>query len=415
VKPTRYFEYRDNDLHCEGVSLASIAEAFGTPCYVYSSRSIRRNLEILRKAFPPEFANICFAVKANSNLSILELLAVQGTGFDIVSAGELYRLRRLGVHGSRVIFSGVGKRIDEIDWAIKSRVFSLGVESIEELKMIAARTEALRIGAAVSLRLNLDIEADTHPGISTGRKMHKFGLDSDFLPEATGIIREHPLLRLRGVGSHIGSQILDPAPYIKVFDRLRECATALDRSGFSVEFLDIGGGFGIPYDEHTEPFKLQELADHITGHRGGYRVVLEPGRFIVGSAGALLGRVILSKVTGGRTFVILDAGMNDLMRPALYQARHQILPVKKTSRPILPADIVGPICETTDRFAERVELPAPEDGDLLALMEAGAYGSVLASNYNARSRPAEILVDGSEPKLIRKRESLDDLVRHEIV
>lgn len=413
--PTRCFEYVDDKLYCEGVPLSSVADRFGTPCYIYSREAIWGNLKMLRDSFPAEYADIYFAVKANSNLSILELLAYRGIGFDIVSSGELYRLRRLGVSGSRIIFSGVGKRIDEIDWAIRTSVFSLGVESLEELEMIAGRAEALRSAVVVSLRLNLDVEAETHPGISTGRKEHKFGLDPGFIPEASMFLKKHPLVRLKGIGSHIGSQIMDSAPYITAFDRLLPCASELKSSGFDIEFLDIGGGFGIPYDNSTEPFRLAEFAEYLSANRGPYRILLEPGRFIVGSAGVLVSRVTLTKTTGGRKFLVLDAGMNDLMRPALYQARHQILPERNTSRDAITADIVGPICETTDRFAENISIPALKDGDLVAIMETGAYGSVLSSNYNTRGRPAEIMVCENEMRLIRKRESNQDLIRDEIL
>ncbi len=415
MKPNRCLKYVDTQLFCEGVSISSLAEQFGTPFYIYSREAVCRNLAILKDSFPAEYANICFAVKANSNLSILELLASKGLGFDIVSAGELYRLRRLGVSGSRIIFSGVGKRQDEIDWAIRTNVFSLGVESLEELKMIAERAETLRSAVVVSLRLNLDVDAATHPGISTGRKEHKFGLDDDFLPEASLFIKNHPLVRLKGIGAHIGSQIMDATPYITTFDRLLACASDLKLSGFNIEFLDIGGGFGIPYDDSTEPFRLDEFSAYVAEKRGPYRIVMEPGRFIVGSAGALVSRVILTKTTGNRKFLVLDAGMNDLMRPALYQARHQILPESNSSRETVTVDIVGPICESTDRFAENLTIPALGNGDLVAIMEAGAYGSVLSSNYNTRSRPAEIMVSGEETKLIRKRESYDDQIRNEIL
>lgn len=414
MKPSRCLKYIGDKLFCEAVPISAAVERFGTPSYIYSKAAICDNLQILKTAFPAEYTDICFAVKSNSNLSILELLENQGIGFDIVSAGELYRLRRLGVSGSRIIFSGVGKRTDEIDWAIKARVLSLGVESLEELVMIAGRAEALGSAAVVSLRLNLDVEAETHPGISTGKKEHKFGLDADFLPEASRFIKNHPLVRLKGIGSHIGSQILDSAPYITAFDRLLSRAADLKSSGFNIEFLDIGGGFGIPYDETAAPFRLDELSEYVARNRGPYRIVMEPGRFITGSAGALLSRVILSKVTGGRKFLVLDAGMNDLMRPALYHARHQILPEKITERRDVTTDIVGPICESTDRFAEQAVIPELRESELVAIMEAGAYGSVLSSNYNTRSRPAEIMVSGNEMRLIRKRESYEDLLRNEI-
>ncbi len=415
MKPTRCFEYVDNKLSCEGISVSEIAERFGTPCYIYSRKAILHNLRLLQDAFPGDYASICYAVKANSNLSILELLASEGTGFDIVSSGELYRLRKIGVSGSRIIFSGVGKRIDEIDWAIKTKVFSLGVESVEELEMIAGRTQALANAAAVSLRLNLDVEAETHPGISTGRKKHKFGLDTELLHAALAIFRNNPLVRLKGIGAHIGSQIMESSPYLLAFDRLLEWAEELSASGFETEFLDIGGGFGIPYNNDAESFRLNEVAEYIAENRGSRRVVLEPGRFIVGPAGALASRITLTKSTGNRRFLVLDAGMNDLMRPALYQAGHQILPVEETGRVTSPVDVVGPICESTDRFAENISLPDSKIGDLVAIMDAGAYGSVLSSNYNSRTRPAEVLVDGDSVKLIRARENYEDLVNAEMI
>ena len=413
MKPTRCFEYRNDTLFCEDLSLQEISTRFATPCYVYSRKSLLENLEKLQQAFPDEYCRICYAVKANSNLAILELLASRGTGFDIVSAGELYRLRRLGVSGSRIIFSGVGKRIDEIDWAIQTRVFSLGVESIEELEMIAGRVNALKSGIAVSLRLNLDVEAETHPGISTGAKKHKFGLDTELLPQALSVLRENPLVRLKGIGAHIGSQIMEPHPFILAFDRLRESADELGKSGFEIEFLDIGGGFGIPYQPEASPFRISELASYIAENRDGRQILMEPGRFIVGPSGALVSQVTLTKSTGGKKFMVIDAGMNDLMRPALYQAEHQILPVEGPNRPASIVDVVGPICESTDRFSESTQLPAMEDGELVAIMDAGAYGSVLASNYNSRGRAAEVMVDADRHYLVRERESFEDLVRGE--
>lgn len=389
--------------------MSEIAGRFGTPCYLYSREAVNRNLDTLLAAFSPDYADICYAVKANSNLSILELISARGLGFDIVSAGELYRLRRIGVPGSRIIFSGVGKTIGEIDWAIRARVFSLGIESLEELGMVSRRAEAARCSVVISLRLNLDIEADTHPGISTGTKKHKFGLDIDLLPEALEIIRGNPLLRLKGIGSHIGSQIMDAEPYTASFTALLDTAEGLKESGFPLEFLDIGGGFGIPYDDQAEPFRLDRLSRFLADNRGPYRIVLEPGRFIVGPAGSLLSRVILTKTTGGRKFIVIDAGMNDMMRPALYQSRHRILPETEPGGRLIKADLVGPICESTDRFAEDVALPPLEDGSLVALADSGAYGSVLSSNYNTRTRPAEVMVDGSRATLIRKRETWEDL------
>ena len=409
MKPISCLQYVDGKLFCEDIPVSKIADQFGTPCYLYSKKAVSRNMDTLLAAFPPEYADICYAVKANSTLSILELISSRGLGFDIVSAGELYRLRRIGVSGSRIIFSGVGKTIDEIDWAIKAHIFSLGVESLEELAMIGERAEAARCSVVVSLRLNLDIEADTHPGISTGTRKHKFGLDVDLLPKALEIIRANPLLRLKGIGSHIGSQIMDPEPYIKSFRALLETAEGLEQSGFPLEFLDIGGGFGIPYDDQSEPFRLDRLSRFLAENRGPYRIVLEPGRFIVGPAGSLLSKVILTKTTGGRKFIVIDAGMNDMMRPALYQSRHRILPETEPAGRLIKADLVGPICESTDRFAEDIELPPLDDGSLVALADSGAYGSVLASNYNSRGRPPEIKVDGSRATLIRKRETWEDL------
>lgn len=415
MKPIRCLEYVNGKLHCEGVPLGRIAESFGTPCYVYSKQAITSNLDALLKAFPPDYAEICYAVKANSNLTILDILGSRGVGFDIVSGGELFRLRKIGIPASRIIFSGVGKTVAEIDWAIKAGVFSIGVESLEELRIISERATALRSSAVISLRLNLDIEAETHPGIATGGRKHKFGLDSDLLAEAVLILKKNPLLKLKGIGAHIGSQIMDANPYIRSFEALKKCAASLEAGHLDVEFLDIGGGFGIPYQDGIEPFPLSELASQLAARRGPYRIVLEPGRYIVGPAGVLISKVTLSKKTGGRKFIVLDAGMNDLIRPALYQARHQFLPEREGMGKIETADVVGPICETTDRFAEKLDLPPLADGELTALLEAGAYGSVLSSNYNTRPRPAEILVDGTDMRLVRKRETLEGLVEDELI
>lgn len=356
----------------------------------------------------------CYSVKANSSLAILKLLAEDGSGFDIVSGGELARVQRAGAALDRVVFSGVGKTVDEIDAALKAGILMLNVESAGELALVEARAQH-RGGspAPVSIRVNPDVEAETHPYISTGREIHKFGVPKN---EAVALYRQaaiSPYLEVRGLACHIGSQILQLEPFLRAADEVLALGRELQAQG--VRFLDLGGGFGICY--HDEPpfdfdrfFPALEARFHLTG----FRPILEPGRSLVGEAGILLVRVLYIKENRQKRFVVVDAGMNDLLRPALYGSYHEMLPVERRPGALRQADVVGPLCETGDFLARARELPELKQGDLVAVMGSGAYGYVLASNYNSRPRPAEVLVDGDSARLIRRREKVEDLMAGEI-
>jgi diaminopimelate decarboxylase len=422
--PSRPFQYRGRTLACDEVSLAALAEEFGTPLYVYSARQIRYRFGLFQEAFAGRPFTICFAVKANSALAILRLLAGLGAGFDIVSGGELERVRRADKKAlKRVVFSGVGKQVWEIDAALKAGILMFNVESEAELALLAERAEALGIRARFALRVNPDVFADTHPYISTGLREHKFGIDIGL---ARAIYRK--ALKLKwldavGVSVHIGSQIRAVEPFAAALVRVAALVGDLRKDGHDIRYVDAGGGLGIDYnDSPAEPkfdparkvneyaAALKKASTMLDAH-----LLLEPGRFLVAQAGALLTRVLVVKKNGTKTFVITDAAMNDLIRPALYQAHHEILPVAQTRGATAPVDVVGPVCESGDFFARDRALPKVKAGDLLALLDAGAYGMTQTSNYNTRTRPAEVLVDGSEAKLIRRRETLKDLFAPEIV
>lgn len=406
---SRPFEFRAGVLTCEAVPLPDIADAVGTPCYVYSRRAVLDNYRRLVRAFKPLDARIFYAVKANANLSLLRLLADEGSGFDIVSGGELYRLNRLGVDPGRIIFSGVGKTERELDAAVAQGIFAIVLESAEELELLVE--VAAGRPAAVSVRVNPDVDAGAHPYISTGLRGHKFGIDPAQLPDLLGRLRDHPEVHLVGVGAHIGSQILELEPYAEAFRKIRELADRVRPDWPDLTWLDVGGGFGIPYRGEA-PFDLEGLSARLADLRGGYRLVLEPGRCIVGPAGLLLTRVIRSKTNHGKDFLVVDGAMNDLVRPALYGSWHEILPVRQGD-PEITADVVGPVCESADFLGRDRSLPRLAAGECLAVMDAGAYGFAAASNYNARPRAAEVLVDGSEFKVVRRRETLEDLLRGE--
>ncbi len=406
------FRYRNERLFCEGVPLERIAEQVGTPCYVYSRQAVLGNYRRFSEAFAAAGALTCYAVKANSNLSILRLLAEQESGFDVVSGGELRRVVRAGADTGRVMFSGVGKTPGELRLALEHELLAINVESVEELETLARVAAAGGRRARVSLRLNPDIEAPTHPYISTGMRQHKFGIDPERIDELIAIVRgADGRLELLALGCHIGSQILDLRPFYEAFTKMKALAEEFRRRGLPVKMLDLGGGIGIPHRGEA-PAPLAEYAQFLTENRGGYQLVLEPGRYIVGNAGALLTQALYRKSNRDRRFVIVDGAMNDFMRPALYQAYHEVLPVRR-AEPSQTADVVGPVCESGDFFAKERPLPDLDQGDLLAVMNAGAYGFVLASNYNSRPRAAEVMVDGDQFQVIRRRESFEDLVRLE--
>lgn len=423
-------------LNCEGVSLESLAKQYGTPLYVYSATQILERLRLFQSAFAGREHLVCYAVKANSSLAILKLLAEQGAGFDIVSGGELARVIAAAPEAAgRVVFSGVGKTAEEIDAALDAKILEFNVESEAELALLAARAKKRGVKARFALRVNPDVFADTHPYISTGLREHKFGID---IRQAGAIYRaaaKNKWLEPHGISVHIGSQIRSAEPFGAAIGRVSKLAAQLKSEGVALRAIDAGGGLGIDY--HSTPAtktyrqgprhhsgdgadpaaKVAEYAAAIEKALAGFegRLLIEPGRFIVAQAGTLLTRVLNVKKNGKKTFVITDAAMNDLIRPALYQAYHEIVPVKTRAGRARAVDVVGPVCETGDFFARDREMKPVEAGDLLALLDAGAYGMAQSSNYNSRMRPAEVLVEGKRHRLIRRREEMRDLLATEMV
>jgi diaminopimelate decarboxylase len=412
---TPHFAYRDGALKCENVLLSRIAEKCGTPVYVYSSASILDAFRRFTSAFRSIPHSICYAVKANSNLSILKLLARAGSSFDIVSGGELHRLRQVGVPGRRIVFSGVGKSREEIREALQAGILLFNVESKSELDTLAAEAARIKLRANTALRVNPDVQAGGHAHISTGHHRHKFGIDWD---QARQLYLDKSLAKSiswQGISAHIGSQILGLAPFRRAVIRVSSLVRELAKAGVKLSYLDLGGGVGIRYT-HESPPDLDAYARTLLPYirRLGCRLLLEPGRAIVGPAGVLLTGVLRVKNNRDKTFVVVDAAMNDFIRPALYQAIHPITPVvRRKSGKVTKADIVGPVCETGDCFLHDWPMELPQTGDLLVLWGAGAYGFAQASNYNSRPKPAEILVYEDKFKVVRSRESLSDLIRGE--
>ncbi len=416
----RPFVYAGAQLTCDGADLTRLAERFGTPLYVYSAGAIEDRAVMLESSFAGLETTLCYAVKANPALAILRLLGERGCGFDIVSGGELERVRRAAPEAlSRVVFSGVGKQIWEIDAALAAGILLFNVESEAELELLAAR--ACRAGktAPIALRVNPDVFAETHPYISTGLREHKFGISIERAPEvyrrAAGMAGIEPV----GVSVHIGSQIRSVEPFAQALQRVGELVSDLRRAGLNLRIVDAGGGFGVEYGA-AEFDPAAQAAEYAGAVRAAVqdlkvRLLLEPGRFLVAQAGALLTRVLYTKQNGTKHFVITDAAMNDLIRPALYQAHHEILAVALSDRRTQVVDIVGPVCESGDFFARDRAMPELRAGELVALLDAGAYGMSLASQYNSRGRAAEVLVRAGQALLIRRRETLDDLLAAEIV
>jgi diaminopimelate decarboxylase len=410
------YQYRDNVLFCEEVELAHIAEAVGTPAYVYSSAAIRTRFLAYERALEGVPHRVCFAVKANSNLSVLRLLASLGAGFDIVSGGELYRVIRAGGDPASVVFAGVGKRRDEIEYALEQGIHSFNCESESEIALISSLASRLGKTASIALRVNPDVDAQTHPYISTGLREHKFGIDINGVEEVYARAAALPHVELAGVSCHIGSQLLDPAPLVESAEKMVALALRLRARGLPIRHLDLGGSVGVPYESGEErpdlASYLGEVRALVEGH--GLTLLFEPGRWVVAEAGVLLARVLYRKRNGAKEFIVVDAGMNDLIRPALYQAYHEIIPLRRNAYGTVVADVVGPICESGDFLARDREMANAMPGDLLAVRNAGAYGFTQASNYNARPRACEVLVDGAQWKIVRQRETLEDLVRGEI-
>jgi diaminopimelate decarboxylase len=404
-------------LYCEQVPLSRIAEAAGTPVYVYSHRTLIGHLRKLQEAFRRVRPMICFSVKANGNLAILRLLVRGGAGLDIVSGGELYKAIRAGCPASRIVYASVGKSGQEIRDALRAGIFAFNVESAPELDAIDAAARAMRTVARVALRLNPDVEAHTHRYITTGIAESKFGIDPITVGRLFARHRDFRGVRFMGLHLHIGSQITRARPFVEAIRRAGAVIAKGRRAGAPLEWLNLGGGLGIIYKDER-PQTPEQFARAVLPHIEALRVrlILEPGRFIVGNAGALITRVLYVKRARGKRFAVVDAGMNDLVRPALYGAYHEVIPaVPVGSNGQSRYDVVGPVCESADVLAKNRRLGALESGHLLAVLGAGAYGSTMASNYNGRLRPAEVLVRGSKWALIRTRETMRDLTRHDVI
>jgi len=415
------------ELHCEGIPLAALVELYGTPLYVYSGTNIRQRVVEFERAFSKHVHTICYSVKANSNLSLLRMLDEMGSGFDVVSGGELERaLRASRAAAAKVVFSGVGKTAAEMDAGINAGILLFNLESEAELELLATRAAALRKTARVAFRVNPDVKAETHPYITTGLREHKFGVPIDRARELYALAAEHEFIEPIGVSAHIGSQIIEVDPFGETIERLVALVRELLSDGLNIRYIDVGGGLGIPYTSNSNDSFRKRVGEYAAAVLKPLRgtdlhLLLEPGRALVATAGALVTSVLYSKANGKKHFVVVDAAMNDLIRPALYSAYHEIVPVvakkatKKTGKdaPAQIVDVVGPVCETGDFFGRDRELPSVEASGLLAILDAGAYGMALSSNYNTRPRAAEVLVEGSRVQLIRRRETIDDLLRTE--
>jgi diaminopimelate decarboxylase len=405
----------DGTLLLEGVSVAEIAGAVGTPAYVYNAEAVRRRYRELRDALGPIPHHIQYAVKANSNLALMRVLRDLGAGCDIVSVGELYRALEAGFAPERIVFSGVGKTGTELAEACAAGIGQINIESLEELEALAGAAAAGSRRVGVGIRVNPDVTVDTHPFITTGTAAAKFGVPADQVIEAARIIAAHPRMTLTGIAMHVGSQLLDPAPYVKGARTLVSLVAAIRAEGIdTLKSINLGGGLGIRYSDET-PLDPRVLAEAIRPVVAPLGLVLdlEPGRYLVGSAGILLATVLYRKLAGGKSFVVVDTGMSELVRPSRYNAHHEIVVVADRGRPVGPVDVVGPICETGDFLALGRPLPAVDRGDVLAILGAGAYGLVMSSTYNARPRAAEIMVDGGRWGIARPRESYADLMRGE--
>ncbi|MES2793268.1 MAG: diaminopimelate decarboxylase [Planctomycetota bacterium] len=421
-----YFHYQNNELFCEEVPVAELAKEFGTPLWVYSKRTLLHHVKQIQTAFAAVEPVLCYSVKANSSLGILKVMQEAGTSFDVVSGGELFRVQKAGADTTTVVFAGVGKTDAEIRQALECKVLMFNVESEAELDAIAAVAGSMNVVAPVALRLNPDVDAKTHAKTTTGKKGNKFGMDI----ERAGMLAKKVLadkrLALKGIHMHLGSPILTIEPYAEAVQKATQVIRDYRAQGHDINWINLGGGFGINYRQQ-EAQPASAFAEVIVPavQSVNCRLALEPGRFIVGNAGVLLSQVIYTKREGGKLFVIQDAAMNDLVRPAMYDAFHRIWPVQPSIAPPTdyeaeipgcePADVVGPICESGDYLAKGRYLPPVSRGDLLCTFSAGAYGTAMSSNYNSRPRGAEVLVDGSSYKLIRQREDYADLVAHELV
>ncbi|MBU1150603.1 MAG: diaminopimelate decarboxylase [Proteobacteria bacterium] len=409
-----YFNYQDDKLFCEEVSVQKIAREVGTPFYLYSHRTLLHHFRVFDTAFAEVPHIVCFSVKANSNTAILRIFVREGGGVDLVSGGELYRALKAGADPGKIVYSGVGKREDEIDFALKTGILMFNVESDQELETINARAEILGIRAGIGLRVNPDVDPETHPHISTGLKENKFGINVEASLMAYRRAATLKNLDIKGVSCHIGSQVTKLSPFIDALGQLKELVLWLRGEGIAIRYLDLGGGLGITYDRETPPHPSEYARAIIDASRNmACTFIFEPGRVIAGNAGILVTRVLYTKGNEGKRFVVVDAGMNDLLRPSLYGSFHRIQPVIRQEREKMIADVVGPICESADFLARGRKMSVFEPGELMAVMSAGAYGFSMSSNYNSRPRIAEIMVRDDRWYVIRKRENCEDLIRGE--
>ncbi|MEW5693942.1 MAG: diaminopimelate decarboxylase [Candidatus Hydrogenedentota bacterium] len=407
--------YKDDLLYCEGVSVEEIVKKVGTPLYIYSANTILDHYRKFDAAFEKVEHLICYSVKVNSNIAIIKLLSDEGSGFDIVSGGELYRVIEACSDTSKVVYAGVGKTDDEITMALKNNIMLFNIESFTEAERINEIAKKMGRVANIAVRINPDVEAKTHKFIITGTKENKFGLPIDKAFEIFAFLKDLKALNVVGIHSHIGSQLVSVEPYIKAVSKLNKLINNLRTNGFKIEILNIGGGYGIIYKDENPPTPF-ELSNAILPliKDLNLKLLMEPGRLIVGNSGILVTKVLYYKESYSKNFVIVDAGMNDLIRPAFYEAYHRVEYIRKRSDTELKkVDIVGPVCESADFFAQDYEMNIPLSGDLLAIRSAGAYGFSMASNYNSRPRCAEVLVDGKDFRIIRKRESYRDIIRGE--
>lgn len=410
----KYFVYKSNSLFCEDVNLESVAEKVGTPFYVYSKKAIEEKISEYKEAFKDYPTLICYATKANTNLSVLKIVEKNDLGADIVSGGELFKARKAGISPNKIVYAGVGKTDFELSYAVREQILSFNVESFQELEVLNEIAGNQKKKARVSIRVNPDVNPKTHPYISTGLKTSKFGIDIDEALNAYKLALKLENLEIVGIHCHIGSQIMKISPYIESVEKVAELVFKLKKEGIHLQHFDIGGGIGIKYKPEDTPPSPRELADAIIPivRATGLKLILEPGRSLIGEAGALVAKVIFTKNKKDKHFIIVDSGMNDLLRPAMYNAYHHVLGFPKKEKKVV-ADIVGPICETGDFLALDREIYDLERGDYIAVMSAGAYGSSMSSNYNVRPRAAEVLVEGDKFKIIRDREDYNYLIRPE--
>jgi diaminopimelate decarboxylase len=409
-----FFEYKDHQLHCEGISIERIAQTVGTPFYLYSFNTLVRHFTVFDDAFKGIPHLVCYSMKANSNLALIRLFVNLGGGVDVVSGGELYRALKGGADPQKIVFSGVGKKEDEIEYALKAGILLFNVESSMELRAINQVAGRMNKIATISIRVNPDIDAKTHPYITTGMKQNKFGIDILRAPMAYRLASELSNLKVVGIDCHLGSQLVEVEPFVAALKKLKRLVDDLRKDGMEIRYLDLGGGLGITYHDEEPPHPYEYASNILEEIRNfDCTLILEPGRVIVGNAGILVSKVLYTKENEEKCFIIVDAAMNDLVRPSYYGSFHQILPVREQEREEVVVDVVGPICESADFLAKGRRIPRPDPGELIAVMSAGAYGFTMATNYNSRPRVAEVLVQDDKMFVIRKREDYEDLIRGE--